>query len=76
MRLAPDWCRPGDAIPIVGGGAVTMVLRPVGDGVASQRDNTPVFEVAGEAYVHGVMNRQASSASGRTGIDLDDIYLV
>lgn len=75
MGLAPDWCKPGDAIAIMGGGAVPMVLRPVGE-VASKEGDVPVFEVVGEAYVHGVMDGQALDAKGRTGSDLDDIYLV
>lgn len=75
MGLAPDWCRPGDAIAIMGGGAVPMVLRPVVE-VVGQRGDTPVFEVIGEAYVHGVMDGQAFEDNGRTGGDFDDIYLV
>lgn len=75
MGLAPDWCRPGDAIAIMGGGAVPVVLRPVGE-AASEGGDIPVFEVVGEAYVHGFMDGQALDANGRTGSDLDDIYLV
>lgn len=75
MGLAPDWCRTGDAIAIMGGGAVPMVLRPVGE-VAAQGGDTPVFEVVGEAYVHGVMDGQAFGAKGRSEGDFDDIYLV
>lgn len=73
--LAPEWCRPGDAIAILGGGAVPMVLRPVGE-VSAQGGDSPVFEVVGEAYLHGVMDGQAFDASGRTGNQFDDIYLV
>lgn len=75
MGLAPDWCRPGDAIAIMGGGAVPMVLRPVSE-MASQGDDTPVFEVVGEAYVRGVMDGQALDANGRTESDLGNIYIV
>lgn len=75
MGLAPDSCQPGDAIAIMGGGAVPMILRPVGE-VAGEGVDNPVFEVIGEAYVHGVMDGQALDANRRTGGDLRDIYLV
>ncbi|KAG6356480.1 hypothetical protein INS49_015868 [Diaporthe citri] len=75
MGLAPDWCRDGDAIAILGGGAVPMVLRPVGE-VAAQGGDTPVFEVVGEAYVHGVMDGQAFRAKGGSESDFGDICLV
>lgn len=75
MGLAPEWCNTGDAIAIMGGGAVPVVLRPVGE-VAAQGGDAPVFEVVGEAYVHGVMDGQAFDANGKTGSDFGDIYLV
>lgn len=75
MGLAPDWCKPGDAIAIMGGGAVPIVLRPVGE-IRRQSGDTPVFEVVGEAYVHGFMDGQAFNASGKTESQLHDIYLV
>lgn len=75
MGLAPDWCQPGDAIAIMGGGVVPMILRPVGE-VAGEGVDVPVFEVVSEAYVHGVMDGQALDANRRTGGDLGDIYLV
>ncbi|KAI7774074.1 hypothetical protein LA080_009311 [Diaporthe eres] len=75
MGLAPDWCEIGDAIAIMGGGAVPMVLRPVGE-VTAQGGDAPVFEVVGEAYVHGVMDGQAFGASGKSESDFGDIYLM
>lgn len=77
MGLAPDWCEPGDAIAVLGGGAVPVVLRPVGEETGrGGGSDAPVFEVVGEAYVHGVMDGQAFDVDGRIGWDFDEIYLV
>lgn len=76
MGFAPDWCKPGDAIAIMGGGNVPIVLRPVNQMSDPGRDGVPCYEVIGEAYVHGFMDGQAFDASGRTEGDFDDIYIV
>lgn len=77
MGLAPDWCEPGDAVAVLGGGAVPIVLRPVGEGAGrGGGGGAPVFEVVGEAYVHGVMDGQAVDVDGRTEGGFDEIHLV
>lgn len=76
MGLAPNWCKPGDAITIMAGGIVPIVLRPVNQMDSTGEDGVPCFEVVGEAYVHGFMDGQAFDASGRTEGDFDDIYIV
>ena len=76
MGLAPDWCKPGDAIAILAGGAVPIVLRPVGPVGGRTGDGCRALEVVGESYVHGFMDGQAFGATGRTEGDFDDIYLV
>jgi hypothetical protein len=75
MGLAPSWCKPRDAISVMGGGALPMVLRPVVE-VASPEDKHPLFEVVVEAYVHGFMDGQAFDAEGSAEGTFDDIYLV
>ncbi|KAH8755807.1 heterokaryon incompatibility protein-domain-containing protein [Diaporthe sp. PMI_573] len=76
MGLAPSWCKVGDAIAIMAGGIVPIVLRPAGEVSGQEGAAIPVFEVVGEAYVHGVMDGQAFAASGRAEGEFDDIYLV
>lgn len=76
MGLALDWCKPGDAIAIMGGGTVPIVLRPVNQTGDQGGDGAPCFEVVGEAYVHGFMDGQAFDVSGRTEGNFDDIYIV
>ncbi|KAG8156628.1 hypothetical protein KVR01_013579 [Diaporthe batatas] len=73
MGLAPDWCKTGDAIAVMAGGAVPIVLRPVGE---VQGEGVPSFTIVGEAYVDGCMDGQAFYACGRGQGDFDEIYLL
>lgn len=73
MGLAPDWCKAGDAIAVMAGGAVPIILRPVGE---VQGEGVSSFTVVGEAYVDGYMDGQAFDLCGRGQGSFDEIYLI
>lgn len=76
MGLAPDWCETGDVVAIMAGGTMPMVLRPVSQRANQREDGSTVFELVGEAYIHGIMDGQAFDVTGRNDCELDDFFLV
>jgi len=52
--LAPAAAVPGDVVALCRGGAVPLVLRPVG--AESDVDRVEDFELVGEAYIDGLMD--------------------
>lgn len=73
MGFDPDWCKVGDATAAMAGGAVPIVLRPVGD---VQGDGVSGFKIVGEAYVDRYMDGQAFDVCGRGQGNFDDIDLL
>ncbi|KAJ0115163.1 hypothetical protein J7T55_001573 [Diaporthe amygdali] len=76
MGLGPDWCKPGDAVAVMAGGDLPLVLRPVSRRVGDRLDGIPTFEVIGEAYIHGIMDGEALDIKGRAECDFDDFCLI
>ena len=54
LVLAPAAAVPGDVVALCRGGAVPLVLRPVG--AESDVDRVEDFELVGEAYIDGLMD--------------------
>ncbi|KAH6644550.1 heterokaryon incompatibility protein-domain-containing protein [Boeremia exigua] len=68
-RLAwcPNTCQVGDAISVLAGGTVPIVLRECGN---------KTYQVVGDAYVHGIMDGEAIEDMRTAGEQWADIVLV
>ncbi|CAI9637772.1 unnamed protein product [Alternaria burnsii] len=64
--LAPEKCKKGDIVCIIGGCSVPVVLRKVEDQeVCGSSEAAGVFTLIGETYIHQKMNGEAVQDVGR-----------
>lgn len=60
LGLASSLAQPGDAICILLGCSVPVILRPIHGNVL---DNAARLTLVGECYVHGIMNGESMKAA-------------
>lgn len=69
LGVVPSDCKPGDKVFVLRGGAVPLVLRPVGTDPAADGRNQK-YQLIGDAHIRGVMYGEGLSFDGVQGSDV------